>query len=153
MFKHFFYDPFPPPPPLPSFLPFFSFFALSQFRGPDYLGAWNRLFRTLIWSPEETVQNLKSSLPDYPTSSNIENWWRSDYRWRHYARHITSFVEKKNARKRWCWNCNIWPNWFTCHQSHYCLYYNGIPEFVRKRTIVNNKIAQTTQNIWNFIVR
>ena len=66
MFKHFFYDPFPPPPPLPSFHPFFFFFALSQFRGPDYLGAWKRLFRTLIWSPEETVQNLKSSLPDYP---------------------------------------------------------------------------------------
>ena len=66
MFKHFFYDPFPPPPPLPSFLPFFFFFALSQFRGPDYLGTWNRLFQTLIWRPEETVQNLKSSLPDYP---------------------------------------------------------------------------------------
>ena len=32
-----------PLPPLPSFLPFFFFFALSQFRGPDYLGAWNRL--------------------------------------------------------------------------------------------------------------
>ena len=27
----------------PSFLPFFFLFALSQFRGPDYLGAWNRL--------------------------------------------------------------------------------------------------------------
>ena len=66
MFKHFFYDPFPPPPPLPSFLPFFFFFALSQFRGPDYLGTWNRLFQTLIWRPGETVQNLKSSLPDYP---------------------------------------------------------------------------------------
>ena len=66
MFKHFFYDPFPPPPPLPSFLPFFFFFALSQFRGPDYLGAWNRLFQTLIWRPGETVQNLKSRVPDYP---------------------------------------------------------------------------------------
>ena len=31
------------PPPLPSFLPFFFVFALSQFHGPDYLGAWNRL--------------------------------------------------------------------------------------------------------------
>ena len=66
MFKHFFYDPFPPPPPLPSFLSSFFFFALSQFRGPDYLGAWNRLFQTLIWRPEETAQNLKSSHPDYP---------------------------------------------------------------------------------------
>ena len=35
-----------------------------------------------------------------------------------------------------CWNCNIWPNWFTSHQSHYCLYYNGIPEFVRKRSML-----------------
>ena len=23
---------------------------------------------------------------------------------------------------RCCWNCNIWPNWFTSHQLHYCLY-------------------------------
>ena len=31
-------------PPLLSFLPLFFFlFALSQFCGPDYLGAWNRL--------------------------------------------------------------------------------------------------------------
>ena len=27
-------------------------------------------------------------------------------------------------------------NWFTSHQSHYCLYYNGIPEFVRKRSML-----------------
>ena len=27
------------------------------------------------------------------------------------------------------------------HQSHYCLYYNGIPEFVRKRFDVNSTIA------------
>ena len=47
---------------------------------------------------------------------------------------------KKKARRRCCWNCNIWPNWFTYHQSHYCLYYNGIPEFVRKRSMLN--IAQ-----------
>ena len=37
------YRALPPPPALPSFLPFFFVFALSQFRGPDYLGAWNRL--------------------------------------------------------------------------------------------------------------
>ena len=40
--------------------------------------------------------------------------------------------EKKTAQKRCCWNCNIWPNWLTSHRSNYCLYYNGIPEFVRK---------------------
>ena len=80
-----------------------------------------------------------------PTSSNIENWWGRDDRWRHNARHITSFVKKKKRAKRCCWNCSIWPNWFTSHQSYYCLYYNGLQEFVRK-------IAQATQNIWNFIV-
>ena len=42
---------------------------------------------------------------------------------------------KKNARKRCCWNCNIWPNWFTSHQSYCCLYYNGLPEIVRKRSM------------------
>ena len=46
--------------------------------------------------------------------------------------HMTSFVEKKNARKRCCWNCNIWPNWFTSYQSQYWLNYNSIPEFVGK---------------------
>ena len=70
-------------------------------------------------------------------SSNIENWWERGDRWRHNAQHMMSFVEKKNVRKRCCWNCNIWPNWFTSHQSHYCLYYNGIPEFVRKRSMLN----------------
>ena len=47
--------------------------------------------------------------------------------------------KKKNARKRCCFNCNILPNWFTSHQSHYCLYYNGIPEFVRKYSMLTEK--------------
>ena len=51
------------------------------------------------------------------------------------------------------WNCNMWSNWFTSHQSHYCVYYNGIPPFVRKCSILTVKIAQIRQNIWNFIVR
>ena len=69
--------------------------------------------------------------------------------WRHLCE------KKKNAWKRCCWNCNIWPDRFTSHQSHYRSYYNGISEFVMKRWIYfNSKIAQTTQiNIWNFIVR
>ena len=33
------------------------------------------------------------------------------------------FFGEKKARKRCCFNCNIWPNWVTSHQSHYCLYY------------------------------
>ena len=65
--------------------------------------------------------------------------------WRHFL--------EKNVRKRCCFNCNIWPNWFTFHQSHYCLYYNGILAFVWKRSFINRKIAQTTQNIWYFIIR
>ena len=48
------------------------------------------------------------------------------------------FLEK-NARKRCCFNCNIWPNWFTFHQSHYCLSYNGIPECVWKRSLLTEK--------------
>ena len=51
--------------------------------------------------------------------------------WRHFL--------GKNARKRWCFNCNIWPNCFNSHQSHYCLYYNGLPEFVRKRSLLIEK--------------
>ena len=63
-------------------------------------------------------------------------------RWHHNAGHMMSFFEKKkNAQKRCCFNCNIWPeiNWFTSHQSHYCLYYNSIPEFVRKRLMLTEK--------------
>ena len=49
------------------------------------------------------------------------------------------FLGKKKAQKRCCFNCNIWPNWFTSHQSHYCLYYKGIPEFVRKCSMLTEK--------------
>ena len=87
------------------------------------------------------------------TSSNIENWWGLGDRWRHNAGHMTSFFGK-NARKRCCFNCNIWPNWFTFHQSHYCL---GILQWQTgvcvETFIINRKIAQTVQNIWYFIVR
>ena len=43
----------PPPPPLSpvSFL-FIFVFALSQFSGPDYLGAWNRLLELQIKMPD-----------------------------------------------------------------------------------------------------
>ena len=55
---------------------------------------------------------------------------------------MTSFLKKKKKKKhekRCCWNCNIWPNWLTSHQSHYCLYYNGMLEFVRKRSMLTVK--------------
>ena len=43
-----------------------------------------------------------------------------------------------------CWNfCNIWPKRFTSLLSHYCLYFNGIPEFVGKRLMLTvNKLKQ-----------
>ena len=63
-------------------------------------------------------------------------WWGVGDRWRNNGGHMTSFFGGKKARKRCCFNCNIWPNWSTSHQSHYCLYYNGIPEFVRKRSML-----------------
>ena len=28
------------------------------------------------------------------------------------------------------------PDWFTSHQSHYCLYYNGILRFLRKLSML-----------------
>ena len=31
------------------------------------------------------------------------------------------------------------PDWFTSHQSHNCLYYNGIPEFLRKCSMLKVK--------------
>ena len=86
------------------------------------------------------------------STPDVFKWGRDD-RWRHNhgrLRHLW----KKNARKRCCWNCNIWPNWFTSNQSHYCLYYKIWHIRVCEETVeVNSKIAQTTQNIWNFIVR
>ena len=72
-----------------------------------------------------------------PTSSNIENWWARDDS--HNAHVTWCHLRKKNKRKRCRWNCNIWPNWLTSHQSHYCLYYNGIPEFVRKCSMLTVK--------------
>ena len=73
----------------------------------------------------------------------------SGCRWRHNAGHMTYFLKKKNARKRCCFNCYIWPNRFTSHQSHYCLYYGVCEETFN----VNRKIARTTQSTWNFIIR
>ena len=44
----------PPPPPPPPISPVFSrfifVFALSQFSGPDYLGAWNRLMGSWLFT-------------------------------------------------------------------------------------------------------
>ena len=43
----------PPPPPFsPVSSRFIFVFALSQFSGPDYLGAWNRLLELQIKMPD-----------------------------------------------------------------------------------------------------
>ena len=34
------------------------------------------------------------------------------------------------------------PDWFTSHQSHYCLHYDGIPEFVRKSSMLKVKYVE-----------
>ena len=75
-----------------------------------------------------------------PTPSNIENWWEREDRWCHNARHMTSFV-KKYARKRCWWNyCNIWPNWFTSHQSHWLLILQRHTGIFEEKFKVNSKI-------------
>ena len=68
---------------------------------------------------------------------------------------MTSFLGKKTCRKDVVLivTFDLIIYWFTSHQSHYCLYYNGIPEFVSKCFNIKRKIAQTKQNIGNFIVR
>ena len=57
-------------------------------------------------------------------SSNIENWWGRgmiDDVIMHGR--LRNLWKKKDTRKRLCWNCKIWPNWFTSHQTHY--YFGG----------------------------
>ena len=51
---------------------------------------------------------------------------------------VHDIICEQNSRKRCCWNCNIWPNWLTSHQSHYCLYHSGVLEFVRKQKLKNS---------------
>ena len=46
-------------PPLLSFLLFIFVFALSQFSGPDYLGAWNKLSKARTLRPYPTKNNSK----------------------------------------------------------------------------------------------
>ena len=72
-----------------------------------------------------------------PTSSNIENWQGRDNRWCHNARNMTTFVQK-SIQKNVVGIVPFVPDWFTSHQSHYCLYYNGIPGFLRKGSMLNS---------------
>ena len=86
-----------------------------------------------------TVKNKSSVQGCQPhTTANIENWWGRDYKWRHNAQGTWRHLWKK-CIKRCCGNCNIWANWFTSHQSQYCLLCNGIPEFVRECSMLTVK--------------
>ena len=109
----------------------YEWFKLSS-RKTNFFGkiiTWDRTnFLCTSWTFHFFYIHMQGCQP--PTS--IDGEWVIDdvimeATWRH-------FLGEKKARKRCCFNCNIWPNWFTSHQSHYCLYYNGIPEFVRKRS-------------------
>ena len=79
-----------------------------------------------------------------PTSSNIENWWGVGdiWRWRHNAGHMTSYFGKKRREKDVVVIVTfdligLLPTTGVCEET-----FN-----------VNRRIAQTMQNIWNFIVR
>ena len=52
------------------------------------------------------------------------------------------------ARKRCSWHCNIWPDWFTSHQSHYYNYYSGILEFIGKRLMPTLKWMSESRVYW-----
>ena len=57
-----------------------------------------------------------------------------------YAQHMMSFVTKKKREKDvGIVTFDLPGNWFSSHQSHYCLYYSGIPEFVRKSLVLTVK--------------
>ena len=66
---------------------------------------------------------------------------------------MTSFRKTNDiiCAKNACW---FWSTYIAHKQfifrPHYCLNYSGIPEFMRKRSM--STVAQTMQNIWNFMV-
>ena len=73
-------------------------------------------------------------------------WWGRDDRWCHNARQMTSFVQKILIGSLHTGQ-NIWPDWFTSHQSRY--YITMVYWLVYEETCdVNIEIAQTMQNIW-----
>ena len=37
------------------------------------------------------------------------------------------------------------PDWFFSHQSHNCFYYNGIPEFLRRRSMLKVKLLKQSK--------
>ena len=64
--------------------------------------------------------------------------------WRHLRKKDTHWLrssqicDDRKCAKKMLLALYIWPDWFTSHQSHYCLYYNGIPEVFEKKFDVNS---------------
>ena len=63
------------------------------------------------------------------------------------------FMMTQNTQKRFCWHCNIWPDYFfpTNHITVYMTWQWHIGVY-EEMFDVNRTIAQTMQNIWDFIV-
>ena len=64
------------------------------------------------------------------------------------------FMMTQNAQKRCCWHCNIWPNYFFFSPITFLFIWRWQWHIrvYEEMFDVNGKIAQTMQNIWNFIV-
>ena len=102
-------------------------------------------------------------------SSNIENWWGVGDRWRHNAGHMTSFFEKTTREKYVVLIVtfdligllptnhiivnDIWNKLLILLQGNKLLILQWHTGVCEEPFNVNRKIAQTTQNIWNCIIR
>ena len=105
--------------------------------------------RTRRWQDLRDLRKIRAvNPPRLQTWRIVREWVIDDVimqgTWRH-------FLEKKRAKKMF--NCNIWPNWFTSHQFLLLLILQWHTGVCEETFTVNRRIAQTTQNIWNFIVR
>ena len=98
-----------------------------------------------MWHPRLTQG---SQYPPRPQILRIDREGRIDdvimhVTWLHLRKNILvdsnchKFAMTQNVRKRCCWHCYIWGDWFTFYQSHY--YYHRMPEFMRKRSILTLK--------------
>ena len=69
-------------------------------------------------SPTPCKQGLREAGLSTPHVFKYWELMERDNRWRDNARMAHYVICEKKARKRSCWNCNIWPNWFSSH-NHY----------------------------------
>ena len=102
--NHFFYDPFPPTLFSPVSSRFIFVFAFSQFSGPDYLGAWNRLPAPMFAFTISQNRMLSKQFPE----KNI-----SPYPWR--GKEIRDSARFFDAGE----TCELRLNTVTCLASHF----------------------------------